>query len=648
MRALADRSPSDPPPWCVPLGVLALLAAVLLAYGPAVPGPFVLDDHAAIQANPTLRPPAPWLDALRPPAGGSTVSGRPLLNASFALNARWGGETAADFRRVNLALHAIAAALLFQLIRRTLPRIAFPAPGATLVAWVAAFGWALHPLQNSAVSYISQRAEVLAATSLLLLLVALEKSTRSRLPTAWAALAVLASAAGLLSKETAVVGPVLALLYDRTFLAGSLRQAWHRRRWLHLGLAATWILPATLWRPGELRGGTVGFDAGPTAWQHLQTQVYAVGHYLKQVLWPHPLVFDHGERIVTGADQLLLPLVAITVLVIATGWAWRRRPAAGFCGAAIFLLLAPSTALPIASQTIAEHRMYLPLAAIVGCIAPALARVAGPRRAALVLGSVTLAAGALTWQRNQVFRSDVALWSDTVHRAPYNLRAHVNLGTAWLEAGQLEDALTAYRTAATMQPEDPEIQLALAQALTRLGRFAEAIRHGERAVALAPDLRLAHLHLAEAYRSAGRWADAAETALVALRLAPDDRDVRTIAAQALAELAVRRPRHERERALVELSRARELAPADAGIAFTEGNGWAAAGEFHAAIEAYRRALAIDATLVAARNNLANALLIVGRVEEAIVEYEQVLAARPDDRSVRENLAAARGMHGRRP
>ena len=71
--------------------ICALLAgAILLAYTPALSGPFVFDDIASIVANPTLRD-ATSLAIFQPPGRGVTVTGRPLLNASFAFNHAFGG-----------------------------------------------------------------------------------------------------------------------------------------------------------------------------------------------------------------------------------------------------------------------------------------------------------------------------------------------------------------------------------------------------------------------------------------------------------------------------------------------------------------------------------------------------------------------------
>ena len=66
---------------------LAIVLAAVVAYAGSFSGVFLYDDHGSIVDNATIRtlwPPGP---ALSPPrTGGLTVSGRPGLNATFALN----------------------------------------------------------------------------------------------------------------------------------------------------------------------------------------------------------------------------------------------------------------------------------------------------------------------------------------------------------------------------------------------------------------------------------------------------------------------------------------------------------------------------------------------------------------------------------
>ena len=62
----------------------------------------------------------------------------------------------------------------------------------------------------------------------------------------WYAFAVLACLSGMATKEVMVTAPLVVLLYDRTFLAGSFGRPLRRRWGLYAALAATWGLLAYL------------------------------------------------------------------------------------------------------------------------------------------------------------------------------------------------------------------------------------------------------------------------------------------------------------------------------------------------------------------------------------------------------------------
>ncbi len=97
------------------------------------------------------------------------------------------------------------------------------------------------------------------------------------------------------TKEVMVTVPVIVLLYDRTFLAGSFREAWRRRYGLYLALAATWGVVAALLISTGFHGGTAGFAAERcTWWTYLLTQSGVMVHYLRLVFWPTGLCIDYG------------------------------------------------------------------------------------------------------------------------------------------------------------------------------------------------------------------------------------------------------------------------------------------------------------------------------------------------------------------
>jgi tetratricopeptide (TPR) repeat protein len=551
---------------------IVVLAAVAVYYN-SFSGPFILDDWTAITKNSTIRH---FETALSPPTNVG-VGGRPLLNLTFALNYALGGMDVRGYHAFNLLIHALAGLTLFGIVRRTLREhstfnIQRPTSksnnrifqgqsfrdDATLLALAMAVIWVVHPLQTEAVTYISQRAESLMGLFYLLTLYCFVRSTDetggrqkaillrqsdggqggerpeditstsgsqlsvlySRL---WLAASIFACLLGVMTKEIIVTAPVIVLLYDRTFIAGSFREAW-RQHWLYyLGLGSTWLLLAHLMTGLDQRG--VGFDQGVTWWDYALTSCRTVTLYIKLAAWPHPLVLDYGADITHRAIDALPFALNLAVLLAGTAITIWHRQAAGFLGAWVFLLLAPTTSIfPVAGQPIAEHRLYLPLAAIVTLAVLGLYRWIG-RQSFIVFVAMAVGLGGLSVSRNKDYRSGLIIYGDTVAKCPGNARAHNNLGSELEKIpGRLPDAIYEYRTALLIKPDYALAHNNLGLALARIpGRSFEAMAHFQAAIQLKPDYADAHGNLGVALsKISGRLPEAISEYEVALRIEPDD------------------------------------------------------------------------------------------------------------------------------
>jgi tetratricopeptide (TPR) repeat protein len=581
---------------------LLIVLLVAVAWWRALAAPFVFDDVAAIVENPSLRT---WRTAFFPPADrGLPVTGRPLVNASLALDRAWSGANPRGYHATNLALHALAALVLFALVRRTLcgaraagaERGLVPVGGhaATLAAFCAALAWSLHPLQTAAVSYVSQRSEVLMAVFYLATLYGFARGARAqdaaraarteakgnpRAGAGWLVFSIVACAAGMATKEVMVSAPLLVLLYDRTFGAGTFRAALRRRWPVHLALAATWLLLGWLMWTARGRAGTAGFGLGISPWHYALTQCQAIVHYLRLALWPDALVFDYGGTVLVRDWTAVWPqgifLLALLGLTLA---ALVRRPAAGFCGAFFFAVLAPTSSFVPVADTMFEHRMYLPLAA---------------------LGVAALALGALTVARNAVFRSELALWRDVAAKRPASVRAHYTLGSVLAGEGRLEEAIACYERALALDPRAAQAHNNLANVFVKLGRLDEAVAHYLAALQAQPSAE-AHNNLGNVLFRLGRGAEA--------------------------------------RAQFEAALARR--PAFAEPHNNLGNLCAQAGDFAGAERHYTAALRSRPDLADAHANLANVLAQTGRAEAALAHYEAALRLRPEFLAARMNFATA--------
>ena len=603
---------------------VGLLLLALVAYLGSFSVPFVFDDTPSILENRSIRQLWPLTDVLLPDqAGGVTSSGRPLVNLSFALNYALSGYEVWSYHAFNLAVHACAGLCLLGLIRRTLlapPLSARFGAASDWLAFAVSALWILHPLQTESVTYVVQRAEALVALFYLLTLYAFVRGAETPGSRGWWALALAACLGGMASKEVMSSAPLIVLLYDRTFWSESLGQALRRRRGFYLGLAATWLVLAWLIIGTGGRGGTAGFSTGISSWSYALTQCRAVIHYVTLALWPHPLVFDHG--LATERDWIRVLPQALVLLAALAGVAvaLHRRSPWGFAGAMFFAVLAPSSSfVPVATQTMAEHRMYLPLAVLIaGGVLGGFALV-GPKIAAGI-AAAALALALSTMARNHDYRSEIAIWGDTAGKLPSNARAHNNLGQALFRAGRIPEAVQSYERALVLQPKYPETHYNLGVARLRQGEVDRAIGHYEAALRWQPDYPEALNNLANALVQAGRPAEALRRYEEAVARRPDFAEAQNNLGNALLQAG----RGAEARARFE--RALQLRPGNAETLYNLGNALASAGDMAGALERFRQALQRNPRYAAAHVNAGNALLEMKRPVEALAHYDAAVAA----------------------
>jgi len=507
-----------------------IIAAGIWAYHNSFRGPFIFDDVSSIIENPHIRRLWPIWDALSPSAR-SLVGGRPIVNFSLALNYAMGSLAVSGYHVFNLAVHILAALTLYGIVRRTLARPGLREQFGASGEWGAlavAIIWAVHPLQTEAVTYIWQRCESLMGLFYLLTLYCFICGVESPRRGRWFVLSMVACALGMATKEVMVTAPLMVLLYDRTFVSQTFRQAGSGHGRLYLGLAGSWLLLGYLMAGFHYRD--VGYGWGGTWWIYALTECRAVVQYLRLAVWPHPLIFDYGPYVPAGS--LAAAPYALILVVLATGvlFALKRQPAIGFVGGWFFVLLAPtSSVVPIGGSPMAEYRMYLPLGAVVTLAvvgAVALGKRLFHKQQGVVLGcvaggSVAVLFTFLTIQRNRDYSSALTIWQDTVEKRPNNPRACNNLGAALLQTGQVPEAIEHYQQALRIQPDYLEALLSLGLALVQQGSLQEAIGQYEQALRIKADYAEAHNNLGNALLQAGRVHEAIGHYEQALRIKQD-------------------------------------------------------------------------------------------------------------------------------
>jgi len=598
----------------------AIAAAVILTYANSLSGPFVFDDRGTILDNHTI-------ESLASPAVlaapfESPAAGRPLVNLSFAINYAIGGRDITGYHVGNIAIHLACALVLFGIVRR--------ATNHPYVAFAAALLWAVHPLTSEPVNYLTQRTESLMALCFFLTMYCAVRGLEPGRHGRWEALAAVACAAGMASKETMVVAPVMVALYDRLVHFASWQDAWRHRRRLYGLLAATWLLLAVLVSsaPRSLSAGFTAPDAD--VWNYLLNQAVLIPHYFWLVLWPQALSIYYGwpvPQTLAGIWPQALLMAGLLGLTAVACW---RRPKIGFLLLWVWLTLAPtSSILPIATEVGAERRMYLAMAALM-TLAVAGWRVLHHRRrlAPLVTGAVfaalAVSLSARTIARNREYRSTLQLAETTLARWPTSA-AHSMLGVELANLGRFEEAERHLRLAAA---DYSPARYYLATVLDHEGQKAAAISYYRAFIAEQPpeldQVRLARSLLAGIYVEQQRWGEAAEQYRAILAAAPDDVDAHALLADALVRQNAFDEAIRHYEQYLSLEPDNVMAVSGLAIALS------AVGRIDEGLDAFRRAVALAPNQSRLHQNLARALADAGRIDEARSEAAEAVRLAPND------------------
>ncbi len=494
---------------------LLLIVMVCIVYANSFGAPFLFDDFDNIVRKDEIHTLTPLSKFLH-------LSNRPLVDVVNAVNFALAEWSRVGWHWTNLGIHVIATLALYGIVHRTLQ---WPAlrrrVGKAARPWLALAAtmvWAVHPLNTQAVTYIIQRSESMMGMFVFLGLYAsirymqLDEARHEEDPQpdapitgncpaccwrcctqsrgCWAIAAFLFISLGLMSKQVAVVAPLVVLLYDWVFARSFIGTL---RRWpLHLSVFTTWLWLLWILRMGEAltNDASGGFGVRDLTWiEYFRTQPQVILEYLKLSFVPLRQCFDYKWPVMPNWELAApyfvivgaLGTVALVGLVLRRWW--------GFLGAWFFLTLAPtSSILPILDLCV-EHRMYLALAGVTTLVIAVAYRVVGKRwvecedgrvrrgLAVALIALVGLPLGIRTIVRNHDYRSDLAIWHTAVDHpiGQYNGRAWNNLATTYSNRGDRVTALEYFERASRV---DPRFVLAAANVgivLRNEGRYREAI-----------------------------------------------------------------------------------------------------------------------------------------------------------------------------
>jgi Tfp pilus assembly protein PilF len=244
--------------------------------------------------------------------------------------------------------------------------------------------------------------------------------------------------------------------------------------------------------------------------------VAAYGHYLLNMVWPvnlcviYPLPGYLSWMHATAASSAAV-LLLISWLVargcrrrpyLAVGWLW-------FLGTLIPVI----GLVQVGSAALADRYTYFPLIGIFIAIAFGAADLVNrfqiPKIIPAVAGILILMAClALTENQLRYWRDSETLFTHALAVTEDNNAAHVNLGVALEQKGELHRALAEYLVAEQLAPELYHIHNNLGNLLDTLGHPEAALAEYRKAVLLNPGLPALHDGMGTVLAELGRFSEA--------------------------------------------------------------------------------------------------------------------------------------------
>jgi hypothetical protein len=467
-----QTAPATPASWLSLLhggpfqGALILLATAV-AYYHTLDVPFYLDDYLRIRENSLIYD---WQGfAALWQYGPMRIIGY----LSFALNYQIGQFDPTGYHLVNILIHWLTGMAVYFFTRVLLrtPRLAdtVSEPARTWLPLFVALLFVLHPLQTQAVTYIVQRLASLAALfyiSSMTCFLRARMGEGGRVRTLWLALSLCFALLAFFTKQNTFTLPFALLLLEMTLFPVNWRRLALAGGVAVGGLAVAWLLFASLFHYDPLSLAAMEKLTRETTEisraAYLATQLPVLWVYLRLFAWPSGLHVDYAMEALDGFRHGVVWL-ALAGHFLVLGFAfsvWRRWPLVTF--AVLFYYLAhgiESSFLPI-TDVVFEHRTYLPnlgLCLLAGWIVlDVLPRWIPSKVVGVIAVVVLILLGYATWQRNQVWRDPVGLWTQNVEVAPTKARAWSNLGRQLLEANRPRDGARAAQESINLQlQKDP-------------------------------------------------------------------------------------------------------------------------------------------------------------------------------------------------
>lgn len=559
-----------------PLATIILLFLVVACFSNVFGNEYVWDDHEFIAENPGIRS----LSHIPSFFTESVINlYRPMRTTLYALTYALFKTNPLGYHLVGLGLHLICTLLIYLILLRF--------SGSLLISFAAAALFGVHPVHVESVTFMTAGFDLLGP---LFFLLSFYLFTQKQTPY----LSLIFYIFALFSSEMTITLPLVLALYLFTI---------KQEKWVSL---VKKLIPYLVISGFYLLIRFVLLDIGARDSQYLGgsllttflTMTRAALEYLRLLFFPIPLLADYRHTPLISSWKsfsFLIPFVSLGLITFFLFQKRKSKPWLFFGWCWLWITLLPVSNLIPTGNVMAERYLYIPSAAL--CFALILFLKKFQRFKLALLGIVILLFSVLTFQRNQVWKNELTLWTDTVLTAPKSYVAHNNLAGYYMQKGFINNAYDEIQFALKLKPDFVDAYTNLGALYEKRSFYPEARKAYETALSINPKHPSALSNLGNIYKKMGH-----------------------------KELAIQAYKKSKE-----INPNFYLADYNLGnILFEEGN-------LKEAKEKYLSALSIQPNFPNAHFNLSVIYSKEGKLEMAIQEMKKVVKLLPHDLAAKESL-----------
>lgn len=541
---------------------LALVVSVgFTVYSNSLTGEFLWDDELLIVDNKQIKDlhnlPTLFTQHIAHSSTQESNLYRPLQILTYTLNYATSKLDVRAYHLTNISLHILAALMLYwlaQLISQN-----------EVTSLVAALLFISHPIHTEAVTYISGRADPLVALFILFCIIFFIKYSDNENRISFYFLSIFSYLLALLSKEVALIVPLLLFAYDYIY-KGQKKLLFKRHLpFFLLGLAYI-----------ALRKTVLGFPVQQTVISQVmlveRTPVIfqSLAMYFQKLLLPLKLHMEYEPLIPPITDIYVISgIVSASLLILFAILCRTKQKLVSFSLVCFLISYLPVSNIYPLNAFFAEHWIYVPSLGLFILAAWMVVKISEKgivfKRLTYLLLILLLGSNfSLTMKQNQYWANPEDFYQRTLKYAPNSFRVYFRLGLLYLRKGMLNQGIENTKKVLALNPNYIPAYENLILGYLWQGAHDKAIAIGEKALQVNPYSDILHNNLGLAYAAKGRD----------------------------------------EKALTEFKKALVINSSNAQAYNNLGSAYANMGKNKEAISAFKKALEINPDYAAAYDNLA--------------------------------------------